>query len=202
MRKAQNWNQPCSSKECKDYGQINKGNISSISSYLSKSGRRRIFKCKTCGTTFSETRDTVFFDLKTTEEKVIMALKMILVQVNLSGIAFVLDVKEETVLSWLKRAYEKAEQINACLLKELSVTEVQLDEMWNFVKRKVSEQEESPHNAEDGRQWIWVRYAPQYRLILATHVGPRTYESALSLIQMTASIVLGVVCFFSDGFSC
>ena len=44
-----------------------------------------------------------------------MALKMILVQVSLSGIAFVLDVKEETVLSWLKRAYEKAEEINACL---------------------------------------------------------------------------------------
>ena len=42
MRKVQNWNQPCPNKECKDHGQINKGNISSISSYLSKSGRRRI----------------------------------------------------------------------------------------------------------------------------------------------------------------
>ena len=60
MRKVQNWNQPCPNKECKDHGQINKGNISSISSYLSKSGRRRIFKCKTCDKTFSETRDTVF----------------------------------------------------------------------------------------------------------------------------------------------
>ncbi len=204
MRQAQNWNQPCPNKECKHYGQINQGNISSISTYMSKSGKRRVFKCKTCDTTFSETKDTVFFDLKTPEEKVMMALKMILVQVSLSGIAFVLNVKEETVLSWLKRAYEKAEEINACLLKELPVTEVQLDEMWSFVKRKVSEQGqiESSPTTEDGRQWIWVSYAPQYRLILATVVGPRTYESALALIQMTASIVLGVPCFFSDGFSC
>ncbi len=33
-------------------------------------------------------------------------------------------------------------------------------------------------------------------------VGPRTFENALLLIQMTAGIVLGVPCFFSDGFSC
>ncbi|HPZ07364.1 MAG TPA: hypothetical protein PL110_04575 [Candidatus Eremiobacteraeota bacterium] len=38
---------------------------------------------------FSETRDTVFHDLRTSEEKVMMALKMILVKVDLSGISFV-----------------------------------------------------------------------------------------------------------------
>ncbi len=204
MRKAKNWNQPCPNKDCKDYGHINKGNISCISTYMSSSGKRRIFKCRSCGERFSETRDTVFFDLKTPEEKVMMALKMILVQVSLSGISFVLAVTEETTLNWLERAYQKAEEINKGLLKELPVTEVQLDEMWSFVKRKISEQgeiESPPHN-EEGRQWIWVSYAPEYRLILATVVGPRTYESALILIQMTASIVLGVPCFFSDGFSC
>ena len=44
--------------------------------------------------------------------------------------------------------------------------------------------------------------APEFRLILAMAVGPRTYETALMLIQMTATIVSGVPCFFSDGFSC
>jgi transposase-like protein len=138
MRKAQNWDQPCPNKKCSDYGKKNQGNISSISSYISKSGgKRRIFKCKTCSQQFSETRDTVFFNLRTEEEKVMMALKMLLVHVSLSGIAFVLGVKEETVLEWLKRAYRKAEEINECLLKELMVSEVQLDEMWSFVKKKL-----------------------------------------------------------------
>jgi len=31
--------------------------------------------------------------------------------------------------------------------------------------------------------------------------GPRTLETAMMLIQMTAGIALGVPCFFSDGFS-
>ena len=44
--------------------------------------------------------------------------------------------------------------------------------------------------------------ASEFRLILAAYVGPRTFQSALMLIQMTAAVVLGIPCFFSDGFSC
>lgn len=206
MRKAKNWNQPCPNKTCSQYGQKNQGNIRSIASYMTQSGKRRIFECTTCGEQFSETRDTVLFDVRTPEEKVLMALKMILVRVSLTNISFVLGMKEETVLEWLERAALKAEQINAALLRGLPVTEVQLDEMWSFVQRKVSEhaaegEQESPEEADDGRQWVWLSYAPQFRLILATVVGPRTSETALTLIQKTAWIVSGIPAFFSDGFS-
>ncbi len=64
-----------------------------------------------------------------------MALRMILVRVSLSNIAFVLGVKEETGLEWLERAARKAEEINTGLLKDLPVTEVLLDELWSVVKR-------------------------------------------------------------------
>lgn len=210
MRRASDWNQPCPNEECISHGQINQGNIISIGTYKTKSGKRRIFRCKTCYNTFSETRDTAFFDLKTEEEKVMMALKMILVKVDITGIAFVLDVKEDTILFWLDRAYKKANEINKALLKELSVTRVELDEMWSFVRRKTNngEEEEPDFNENDnvgpkeGQQWTWISFAPEYRLILGIVVGPRTAETALSLIALTAGIVMGVPCFFSDGFSC
>jgi IS1 family transposase len=170
------------------------------------SGRRRIFKCSLCGETFSETRETVFFDLRTEEEKVIMALKMLLVRCELRAISFVLGVTEETTLEWLERAAAKAEEINQHLLRDVKVNQVQLDEMWNFIRcKKSSEAEdevESPLEAEDGRQWIWLSFAPEYRLILASVIGPRVFETALFLIQITAQIVCGVPVFFSDGFSC
>ena len=76
MRKPKNWNQPCPNKNCDLYGQVNKGNISSRSTYMSKSGKRRVFHCSGCGTNFSETRDTVFFDLRTEEKIIMMALKL------------------------------------------------------------------------------------------------------------------------------
>jgi len=134
-----------------------------------------------------------------------MALKMLLVRVDLAGICFVLAVSEETILDWLRRAAHKAAQINEHLLRELPVTQIQLDEMWNFIERKqandASPDGEAPESGKDGRQWLWVSYAPEFRLMLAAFVGPRTFESALLLIQMTAAVVVGIPCFFSDGFS-
>ena len=184
---------------------MHKGNISSIATYLTQSGKRRIFKCHACGQSFSETRQTVFFDLRTEEEKVIMALKMLLVRCELSAICFVLGTTEETILQWLRRAACQAEEINQHLLREVRVNQVQLDELWNFIQRKCST-ESDPHGeslpaSADGRQWVWLSFAPESRLILAAVVAPRTFQSALLLIQMTAAVVCGVPCFFSDGLS-
>src|SRR5207237_5841351 len=136
MRKPKDWGQPCPNPECPHYRRMRQGNVSAIATYLTQSGKRRIFRCHTCATHFAETRETVFFDLRTSEEKVMMALKMLLVRVDLTGISFVLGVTEETVLAWLQRAAHKAEEINAHLLRDLPVTQVQLDEMWSFIKRK------------------------------------------------------------------
>jgi len=94
--------------------------------------------------------------------------------------------------------------------KDLPVTRVELDEMWSFVRRKTNNgEEEDPvstesdsSDSEEGQQWTWINFAPEYRLILGIIVGPRTAETALSLIALTAGIVMGVPCFFSDGFSC
>jgi IS1 family transposase/transposase-like protein len=206
MRKPQDWGQPCPNPDCSHYRLMNRGNISAISTYLTQSGRRRIFCCSQCERPFSETRDTVFFDLRTPEEKVMMALKMLLVKVALSDLSFVLGVTEETVLEWRRRAAQKAHEINGHLLRALPVTQVQLDEMWSFIRRKHAQQAEpdgeSTELSEDGRQWVWISFAPAFRLILAAFVGPRTFDSAWQLLQMTAAVILGGPCFFSDGFSC
>ncbi len=108
MRRPRDWGHPCPNAECSLFKRMNRGNVSAISTYMTESRKRRIFRCRHCETTFSETQDTVFFDLRTSEEKVMMALKMLLVRVDLSGISFVLGVHEETVLAWLVRAAAKA----------------------------------------------------------------------------------------------
>jgi transposase-like protein/IS1 family transposase len=205
LRTAIDWGQPCPNPRCSHYSLMNRGNVRAIATYPTQSGRRRIFQCKGCGEQFSETRGTVFFDLRTMEETVILVLKLLLCKVELTALSFALGVTEGTVLEWLRRAAEKAEEINQHLLREVNVTQVQLDELWNFIARKQAIQAasdgESTDQSMDGRQWVWVSFAPEFRLLLAAYVGPRTLQSALTLIQMTAAIVCGVPCFFSDGFS-
>ena len=135
-----------------------------------------------------------------------MARKMLLVRGDLAGICCVLGVTAQTVLAWLRRAAHKADEINHHRLRNLPVTQVQLDEMWHCIERKHAQQcapdgESLPQSAE-GRQWIWISDAPEFRLMLAAFVGPRTYDSAVTLIHMTAAVVAGIPCFVSDGFRC
>jgi IS1 family transposase/transposase-like protein len=206
MRKPKDWGQPCPNPECSHYRRMQQGNVSAIATYLTQSGTRRVFRCHTCAMHFAETRETVFFDLRTSEEKVMMALKMLLVHVDLAGIGFVLGVTEETVLAWLKRVAQQAEAINRHLLRNLPVTQVQLDEMWNFIGRKhareTDETGESLPESEDGRQWVWVSFAPEFRLMIAAVVGPRTLETAREVVAATKARVAGLPAFFSDGFTC
>jgi hypothetical protein len=54
-------------------------------------------------------------------------------KVELSSIRFALGVTEETIVEWLRRAAEKAAEITEHWLRELPVTQVQLDELWNFI---------------------------------------------------------------------
>jgi transposase-like protein len=115
MRKPQDWGQPCPTPDCSPYRLLNRGTMSAIAPSRTQSGKRRVFRCGTCEGTFAETRDTVFFALRTPEEKGMMALKMLLVKGALADMGFVLGVTEETVLAWLGRAAQKAHEINTHL---------------------------------------------------------------------------------------
>jgi len=64
-----------------------------------------------------------------------MALKLLVKGMPLRGVAEVMGVKLDTVRHWLRVAAEQSEQVNALLLKELKVSQVELDALWSFVKK-------------------------------------------------------------------
>jgi transposase-like protein len=206
MRTPQDWGQPCPHPACAHYSRKQCGNVSAIATSLTPSGKRRLLRCHTCETHFSETRATVFFDLRTSEEKVMLALKMLLVRVDLTGIGFVLGVTEETVLAWLRRAAHQAEALNRPLLRNLPVPQVQLAERWNCIARKhaceTDAAGESLPDSEAGRQGVWSSLAPAFRLLSAAVVGPRTLDTAQAGVAATTARVAGIPACFSDGFMC
>jgi IS1 family transposase len=185
---------------------MQQGKVSAIATYLTQSGKRRLLRCYTCETPFSETRETVFFDLRTAEDKVMMALKMLLVRVDVAGIGFVLGVTEEPMLGWLRRAAHHADAINRHLRRALPVTQVHLDEMWNFIARKhpceTDAVGESGPDSTEGRPWVWISFAPEFRWMIAAIVGPRTLDTAKEVVAVIKARVAGIPAFFRDGFTC
>ena len=126
----------CINRECSQYGKPKQGNIVSNGTYSTQSGRVRKFICRRCGSVFNRRTGTVFFDLRTPEDKVILALKLLLKGLSVRGIAEVIGSKPDTVLSWLTRAAEHSEEVDTFLLRDLNVSKVELDELWTFVKKK------------------------------------------------------------------
>jgi hypothetical protein len=185
---------------------MHQGNVSALATSLTHSGKRRLWRCRTCATPFAETRETVFFALRTSEENVRMALTMLLVLVARAGIGLVLGVTAETGLAWLRRAAHQAEVINPHLLRERPVPQVQLDEMWNCMERKQARETDeagaSLPNGEAGRHWVWVSCAPECRLRIAAVVGPRTLDMAQEVVAVTTARVAGLPACFSAGFTC
>ena len=69
-----------------------------------------------------------------------MALKLLVKGMPLRGVAEVLEVKLDTVRYWLKVTAEQSEKIDAMLMKELKVSQVELDALWTFVKKNTLRQ--------------------------------------------------------------
>ena len=78
--------------------------------------------------------------------------------------------------------------------------------MWNFIGRKHAQETdavgESLPDSADGRQGVWVSFAPEFRLMIAAVVGPRTLDTAKEVAAVTKARVAGIPAFFSDGFTC
>ena len=61
----------CPNKVCTDYGKLQGEHQHNIIRFgKTKAGRQR-FKCKTCNSTFTETKDTIFYRRRTPEDEII-----------------------------------------------------------------------------------------------------------------------------------
>lgn len=126
----------CPNADCMYFQKTGMGNVVANGKYSTRSGVVRKYICRGCGRVFNDRTGTVFFDLRTSDEKVLMALKLLVKGMSVRGIAEVLGSKPDTVLRWLGRAAEHSEQVNNWLLPDLKISRVELDELWSFVEKK------------------------------------------------------------------
>jgi predicted transcriptional regulator len=81
----------------------------------------------------------MFYDLRTSEEKVVLALKLIVKGLSQRSTAEVLEVCPKSVSTWISRASDQSEAVTETQLKDLNVSRVEMDELWTFIGKKSSE---------------------------------------------------------------
>jgi IS1 family transposase len=152
-----------------------------------------------CQRTFSIRHGTAYFGLHADERIYTIAMRALAEGNSIRGTGRIVGVDKDTVCDWLDKAGRHCRAVTAFLFHKLHITECQLDEMWSFVYK--NEKRLTP--AEKvltlyGDAWVWIAFAPEWRLALAWVVGKREQEQANLLIDRLKAVSCGHIPFFTS----
>ena len=125
----------CPNEQCKDYGLRRQGNIAVRGKY-GKNNSRDLLYCRTCGKRFASTRASALFGLHIPAETIRQIIHHAAEGVGVRATARLLEIDKDTVNRVILRAGEHCAHVLSGLLASLNLTEVQLDELWTFVKKR------------------------------------------------------------------
>ena len=125
----------CINPECKIYNKQGLDNIARRCFY-GKEKDRELLYCKKCGQRFSAERKTMFKHIRLPKSVVYSILKSLSSGAGIRATERSVGVHRDTVSRVLKQAANHFEEVNKVLIKEIKLSEIQLDEFWSYVKKK------------------------------------------------------------------
>ncbi len=186
----------CPNRACRYYG------TPFPQALLVKNGATRGQKqalCRACGRSIALNYGTAYFELDSDPAIFETAVRALAEGVSLRSTARIVQMDKDTACAWLHRAAHHCRLVMLSLWRQLPVAECQLDELWSFVHTK----EQNLHAAKlfcetYGDAWVWVAFAPIWRLVLAFVVGKRTQASANLLLERVVHVTDAQVPFFTS----
>lgn len=106
------------------------------STYRTRDGQHRLWRCRQCGKGLSERRGAAFFNLKTPETEVCRTLDAMLRGDTQTSTAQTIRHRRETLRRWRRRAAPRAWAVDTDFVADLTVSNLELDEQWSFTGRK------------------------------------------------------------------
>jgi IS1 family transposase len=156
-------------------------------------------RCQACGRSVALTYGTAYFDLDAEPALFDTVTRALAEGTGLRATGRIVQIDKDTVASWLRRAAAHCRVVMLYLWDALSVSECQLDELWSFVHTKERHLVTAKHCCDSyGDAWIWLAFAPVWRLVLAFVVGERTQSSANLLLSRVVHVTDDRVPFFTS----
>ncbi len=125
----------CPNEQCKEFGLRNQGNISVRGKYGINKDRDLLY-CRTCGKRFAATHASALFGMHLPALTIRQIIHHAAEGVGVRATARLLELDKDTVNRVILRAGEHCAHVLSNLLASLELTEVQLDELWAFVKKR------------------------------------------------------------------
>lgn len=125
--------QVCLNDKCPDYQKKNTGKI--IKKGFNEKGYQ-MYKCKTCGVRYPESKGTVFYNRHLTEEQIILICKLLVEKNGIRAIERIMEIHRDTISDVIEDLAKHAREVTDFLIKNVGLSHIEVDEMWSFVKKK------------------------------------------------------------------
>lgn len=184
----------CHNRECPELEKPGGDNIRFVRRY-GKEPSQLLFKCRSCRKTFSLRRGTPLFGLQMPDETFYRTVTCLGEGCGVRTTARIMGMKPDTVMEVCDRMGRHVERLFNHDLRDLWPHEVQLDELWSFLKKKEAKLTmlESLRR-ELGDCWVWVAFEPESKVVLGFVLGKRTKDRAVRMLKRVRE-VLGEGCF-------
>ena len=154
--------------------------------------------CKACGRSIALRTATAYYGLDADPAIFETAVRALAEGNSLRAPGRIMPIDKDTVCAWLERAARHCRLVTLYLWSNLPISECQLDELWSFVPTKEDNLPGAKHYCETyGDAWVWIAFAPVWRLVVAFVIGKRTQESANLLLARVARVTDTPIPFFT-----
>jgi len=117
----------------------------------------------------------------------------------LRATARIVQVDKDTVCAWLHRVAYHCRTVMLYFWHDLHVSECQLDELWSFVHTKEAHLPGAKIYCDTyGDAWVWIAFAPVWRLVLAFVIGKRDQAGADLLLARVAHVTDDAIPLFTS----
>ncbi len=165
----------CPNVQCAGSGLNRTGKIIRHGFCKTKWGRRRRYRCGTCGKTFCANSGTPYPRIQHRRTTFDEVANLSVEGLNKSAIARVKRIAWNTVDRWLEKAAASCRRFNDQKIDGIAISELQADEIRTIIRDK-----EQPI-------WIFAAIEVWSRLWPSTVVGRRSYRNTLTLFRDISS---------------
>jgi hypothetical protein len=125
--------QYCDNPACQSFGLVGAGNLTTHSVVQGQ------VRCKTCkGKPFSVRKGTMFFDCRTPITRIVTCLSQLASGSGVNVVCRNEHVDGTTLRSWIVLAAAQVNTFTAYMQRDMSLSEVQIDEFWSYIKKKTT----------------------------------------------------------------
>jgi transposase-like protein/IS1 family transposase len=165
-----------------------------------RSGNQR-YQCLACHKTFSDRPARPLDDMRIGLDKALIVLHHLVEGVSIRATMRLTGVNRNTILDLLALMGERCERLLSGRMNKLPVVDVQVDEIWGFVRMKEkTRQRTRPGQSEIGDAYCFIGIERAPKLVLAWHLGTRTTEDAEEFAAKLAEATTGQFQVTTDGF--